>query len=107
MTENNSTTLPIGSAVALDDLAHDITLLRIVEDQMKRLGGLKNELRSNVQTRLGGCVIGTVNGLAVVEYTHDSRVFTSAKLVQERFPDVARECEDIVPVRKFRLLDAA
>jgi hypothetical protein len=102
----NSTTSTTGS-IPLDELAHDVDLLRIIEDQLKRLNGLKNELRGSVQAHLGNCMIGTVNGLAVVEYTNDSRVFISTKLVQERFPDVARQCEDITPVRKFRLLDAA
>ncbi len=107
MSTKNGTTLSAADSVALDDLAHDVELLRIIEESIKSQSKLKEELRSRLKERLGDQVTGTVNGLAVVEYTNDSRVFTSPKLVQERFPDVARMCEDITPVRKFKLLPAA
>ncbi|ANZ36452.1 hypothetical protein BBK82_10630 [Lentzea guizhouensis] len=107
MTNTESTTTAVDGSVALDDLAHDVELLRIIEESIKRHSALKDELRSRLKKRLGNQVTGTVNGLAVVEWTNESRVITLVKTVQERFPDVARECEDIVPVRKFRLLPAA
>ncbi|WP_156213009.1 hypothetical protein [Lentzea aerocolonigenes] len=107
MSTKNSTTVSAAGSVALDDLAQTVELLRIVEESIKSQSKVKEELRSQLKERLGELVTGTINGLAVVEYTNDSRVFTSPKLVQERFPDVARMCEDIVPVRKFKLLPAA
>ncbi|MDX8056676.1 hypothetical protein SK571_45540 [Lentzea sp. BCCO 10_0798] len=107
MANNEGITNSADGSVALDDLAHDVELLRIIEESIKRQSALKEELRSRLKKRLGDRVTGTVNGLAVVEWTNESRVITLVKTVQDRFPDVARECEDIVPVRKFRLLPAA
>jgi hypothetical protein len=106
MTEN-SITLSTVETIALDDRAHDITLLRIVEDEIGRLTSLRNTLRGNVKDRLDDREFGTVNGVPVVRWSNELRVTISPKLLRARHPEVARECEEIAPVRKFWLLDAA
>ncbi|TWP47407.1 hypothetical protein FKR81_32350 [Lentzea tibetensis] len=104
---NIYSTTAVADSISLDDLAYNVELLRIVEDQIGRLTALKNTLRSTLKVRLGEHEIGTVNGVPVVSYTTELRVITVVKTLKERYPEQARECEDIIPVRKFRVLDAA
>lgn len=107
MTTKNSTILSAADSVALDDLAHDVELLRIIEDQIGRLGSLKKTLRGAIKARLGGHEFGTVNGVPVVHSWTDSRIIVVIDWLRERYPEQAQDCEDIRPVQKFELLPAA
>jgi hypothetical protein len=107
MSTKNSTTMSAAGAVALDDLAHDVELLRIVEDQLGRLNSLKRSLRGRLKSRLEGHEFGTVNGLPVVRSWTDSRIIVVIDWLRERYPEQAEACEDIRPVQKFELLPAA
>ena len=79
---DNSITVSTVHAVALDDQAHDITLLRIVEEQIGRLTSLRNTLRGTVKDRLGDQEFGTVNGVPVVRWSNELRVTISPKLLE-------------------------
>lgn len=106
MTTKNAALSATGS-VALDDLVHDVELLRIVEEQISRLTSLKNTLRGTLKTRLGEAQIGTVNGVPVIRWSSEFRVSVVIGVLRQRYPEVARECEDISQVRKFEVLAAA
>lgn len=107
MTTKNSTVLSAADSIALDDLAHAVEHLRILEDQIGRLNSLKKSLRGVIKTRLGGHEFGTVNGLPVVRSWTDSRIIVVIDWLRERYPEQAEACEDIRPVQKFELLPAA
>lgn len=107
MPSNNSTQLSTVNSVALDDMAHDVELLRIVEDQIGRLTSLKNTLRGALKARLGESQLGTINGVPVIRWSSEYRVSVVIGVLRQRYPEVARECEDISQVRKFEVLAAA
>lgn len=108
MTDTVSTTgTPIVDSIALDDLSHDIELLRIVEDELARLNSLKSTLRGMLKNRLGDVETGTVNGLPVLTWKLTYRVALIPKLVKQLHPEIVHDCEDILPVRTFLLLDTA
>lgn len=73
--------------------------------EKKRANQLYDDLTEIIKTRMGTAEIGTVNGEPVVSYMQTERIILRDKLIREQHPEVARECEDIIPVRTFRLLD--
>lgn len=69
-----------------------------------RAAQVAKDMRAIIEDRLGDNEYGTLDGRRVVSYKHSERIILSEKVVRERHPDVARECEDIIPIRSFRIL---
>jgi hypothetical protein len=106
--ENTDSTEKAGSAPKIVEL----TGLRGVRDALaaaaaekRRATQLYDDLAGIIKARMGTAEIGTLDGEPVVSYAQTERIILRDKLVRELHPDVARECEDIIPVRTFRLLD--
>ncbi|GAB3873864.1 hypothetical protein ACFQ1S_00460 [Kibdelosporangium lantanae] len=111
--ENTSTTpagqqqpaRPDATMVELTGMQGVVADLMAAAAEKKRATQLYDALVELIKKRIGTAEIGTLDGQPVVTYTRSERIILRDKLVRELFPDVARECEDIIPVRTFRLLD--
>ncbi|MBP2320461.1 hypothetical protein JOF56_000846 [Kibdelosporangium banguiense] len=89
----------------------DLTSLKPVWDALlaaraeeARAAQVAKNMRAIIEDWLGDNEYGTLDGRRVVSYKSSERIILSEKLVRERHPDVARECEDIIPIRSFRVL---
>jgi hypothetical protein len=96
---------PAPKAVELTGLRGVRDALAVAAADKRRATQLYDDLAGIIKARLGTAEIGTLDGEPVVSYTQTERIILRDKLVRELYPDVARECEDIIPVRTFRLLD--
>jgi hypothetical protein len=108
--ENTSSTpeqasKPDLKAVELTGLRGVLDALTAVAVEKRHATQLYDDLAGIIKARLGTAQIGTLNGEPVVSYAQTERIILRDKLIRELHPDVARECEDIIPVRTFRLLD--
>jgi hypothetical protein len=107
--ENTSTTEqspnPAPKIVELTGLDAVMDALRVAAAEKRRATQLYDDLAGIIKARLGTAEIGTLHGKPVVSYAQTERIILRDKLIRELHPDVARECEDIIPVRTFRLLD--
>lgn len=94
-----------GSAVELDELSAVLTYLREVTERHRHYAELRRKTEAMVKAALGDAEVGTVDGEPVVTYKSTERIAVSHRLLVQRYPAIARECEDITSVRTFRLLD--
>jgi hypothetical protein len=99
------TTTPAPKIVELTGLDAVMDALVRASAEKKRANQLYEDLAGIVKARMGTAEIGTLHGEPVVSYAQTERIIVRDKLVRELHPEVARECEDIIPVRTFRVLD--
>ncbi|MBP2325357.1 hypothetical protein JOF56_005742 [Kibdelosporangium banguiense] len=98
-------TTPAAKVVELTGLDTVMDALAVAAEDKKLATQLYDDLAGIIKARMGTAEIGTLGGQPVVSYTQTERIILRDKLVRELHPDVARECEDIIPVRTFRLLN--
>lgn len=94
-----------GSMVALDDLAPIVEFLRQMKAQQEFFAKRRKEAETEIKEKLGEAEVGTIGGRPVVTYKMSDRIAVSHKDLVRRFPEIALECQDIKPVRTFRLVD--
>lgn len=95
-----------GTTLALDDHDHMVDLLRDVQARLDLYGEMRKKVQNYLKDVLGTAEVGTLAGRPVVTWKSTMRIAVSQKLLKQRHPAIARECEDIIPVRTFKLLDS-
>jgi predicted phage-related endonuclease len=95
---------PPKKMVELTDLGQVRDALVAAQEDAKRAIKLRDDLEAIIKSRMGDAEIGLVAGQPAFEYSKAERIILRTKQVREQYPDVARECEEIVPVRAFRLI---
>ncbi len=91
-------------SVALDDFEVAVERLRQVKARAQYYRLLRGSLEAVLKARLGDREVGTLRGQPVITYRRSMRVSVSLSLLRARYPEAARDCEDIAEVRTFVLL---
>jgi predicted phage-related endonuclease len=95
------------STAALDALAAELVLLRQVEAQRAKLGGIVTELHRRIKKAMGAAEVGTVAGVPVVSHKSVLSIVLDQSDLKARYPAVAEDCLTITESRRFKLLKAA
>ncbi|WNV86596.1 hypothetical protein [Umezawaea sp. Da 62-37] len=95
-----------GTTLALDDHDHMVILLRDVQARLDLYGKMRKDVQNYLKDVLGDAEVGTLAGRPAVTWKSTLRIAVSQKLLKQRYPAIARECEDITSVHTFKLLDS-
>lgn len=92
--------------VALDEVAPIVDLLKQVRAKQDKLSSVRTVLENALKDVMGPAEVGTLAERPVVTWKRTHRIVVVQSVLKERYPAAAMDCQDVIKVRPFRVLDS-